>query len=194
MPKSLTVWITIKGFGIVNKAEIDFLEISCFFNDPEDVGNLISGSSAFSKTSLRESLYCKVVKTLNSKGNQSWIFIGRIDAEAEATILWLPDAKCWKWKWSHSVMSDSLRTHESQHAKSSCPSPIPRVYPNSCPLSLWCHPTILSSVIPFSSFLQSFPTSGSFLMSWLFASKCRSFSFSISPFNEYSGLISFRVE
>ena len=65
-------------------------------------------------------------------------------------------------------MSDSLWPHGLQHARLSCPSPTPRVYANSCPLSRWCHPTISSSVIPFSSCLQSFPASGSFLMSWLF--------------------------
>ena len=66
-------------------------------------------------------------------------------------------------------MSDSLRPHGLQHARSPCPSPTPRVYPNSCPLSRWYHPTISSSVIPFSSSLQSFPASGSFQMSQLFA-------------------------
>ena len=70
----------------------------------------------------------------------------------------------------HSVVSDSLQLHEPQHARPRCPSPIPRVYPNSCPLSRWCHPTISSSVIPFSSCPQSFPASGSFQVSQLFAS------------------------
>ena len=65
--------------------------------------------------------------------------------------------------FSHSVMSDSLRPHELQHARSPCPSLTPGVHPNSCPSSWWCHPTISSSVIPFSSCLQSFPASGSFL-------------------------------
>ena len=66
-------------------------------------------------------------------------------------------------------MSDSLQPHESQHARPPCPSPTPGVHPNSCPLSRWCHPTISSSVIPFSSCPQSFPASGSFPMSQLFA-------------------------
>ena len=77
-----------------------------------------------------------------------------------------------------------------------CPSPIPGVYPNSCPLSLWCHPTISSSVVPFSSCPQSFTASGSFQMSQLLSSrwpKCWSFSFNISPSNEHPGLISFRM-
>ena len=73
-------------------------------------------------------------------------------------------------QFSLSVMSDSLWTHELQHARPPCPSPTPGVYPNSFPLSRWCHLTILSSVVPFSSCLQSFPTSGSFQMSQLFAS------------------------
>ena len=67
-------------------------------------------------------------------------------------------------------MSDSLRPHELQHDRPPCPSPIPGVYSNSSPLSRWCHPTISSSVVPFSSWLQSFPASGSFQMSQLFAS------------------------
>ena len=73
-------------------------------------------------------------------------------------------------QFSHSVVSDSLRTHGLQHARPPCASPTPRVYSNSCPLSWWCQPTISSSVIPFSSCLQSFPASGSFPMSQLFIS------------------------
>ena len=65
-------------------------------------------------------------------------------------------------------MSDSLQPHEPQHARLPCPSPAPRVHPNTCPLSQWCHLTISSSVIPFSSHLQSFPASGSFQRSQLF--------------------------
>ena len=67
-------------------------------------------------------------------------------------------------------MSDSLWPHELQHARPPCPSPTPGVYPNSCPLSRWCHPAISSSVAPFSSCPQSFPASGSFPMSQLFSS------------------------
>ena len=73
-------------------------------------------------------------------------------------------------QFSCSVVSDSLRPHESQHARPPCPSPTPRVYPNSCPSSWWCHPAISSSVIPFSSCPQSLPASGSFPMSQLFVS------------------------
>ena len=73
-------------------------------------------------------------------------------------------------QFSRLVRSDSLRPHGLQHARPPCPSPAPRVYSNSCPLSWWCHPNISSSVIPFSARLQSFPASGSFPMSQLFAS------------------------
>jgi len=73
-------------------------------------------------------------------------------------------------QFSGSVMSDSLRPHESQHARPPCPSPTSRVYSNSCPSSRWCHPAILSSVISFSSCPQSLPASGSFPMSQLFTS------------------------
>ena len=84
-------------------------------------------------------------------------------------------------QFSHSVMVDSLWSHEPQHASSPCPSPIPRVHPNSCPLNWWCHPTISSSVIPFSYCPQSFPASGSFQMSQLFASGGQSIGVSASP-------------
>ena len=73
-------------------------------------------------------------------------------------------------QFSRSVMSDSLWPHELQHARPPCPSPAPGVHPNPCPLSWWCHTTISSSVILFSSCPQSFPASGSFQMSQLFAS------------------------
>ena len=94
-------------------------------------------------------------------------------------------SKCWTWadkklhKWvrcaafssvqsSHSVVSDSLWPHEPQHARPPCPSPSPGVHSDSCPSSQWCHPTISSSVIPFSSCPQSLPASKSFPMSQLF--------------------------
>ena len=73
-------------------------------------------------------------------------------------------------QFSHSVVSNSLWTHELQHSMLLCLSPTPRACSNSCPLSQWCHRTISSSVIPFSSWVQSFPASGSFQMSQLFAS------------------------
>ena len=73
-------------------------------------------------------------------------------------------------QFSYWVMSSSLRPHEPQHARPPCPSPTPRVHPNSCPSSQWCHPSISSCVVPFSSCLQSFPASGSFPMSQFFTS------------------------
>ena len=89
--------------------------------------------------------------------------------------------------FSHSVTSDSLWPHELQHARLPCPSLSPTVYSNSCPLSWWCHPVILSPVIPFSSCLQSFPASGSFPTSQHFASGGQNFgaldSASVLPVN-----------
>jgi len=81
--------------------------------------------------------------------------------------------------FSHSVMSDSLLPHGLQHTRLPCPSPTPGAYTNSGPLSQWCHPTISSSVIPFSH-LQSFPASGSFPMSKLFASGGQNIGVSVS--------------
>ena len=72
-------------------------------------------------------------------------------------------------QFSGLVMSNSFRPHESQHARPPCPSPTHGIHPNSCPLSQWCHPTISSSVVPFSSCPQSFSASGSFQMSQIFA-------------------------
>ena len=83
-------------------------------------------------------------------------------------------------QFSHSVVSDPLWPHGLQHTRPPCPSPAPGVYSNSCPLSRWCHPNISSSVIPFSSCLQSFPASGSFLMSQLVASGGQSIGVSAS--------------
>ena len=84
------------------------------------------------------------------------------------------------YQFSHSVVSDSLQLHEPQHARPPCPSSTPRVHSNPCPLSRWCHPTISSSVIPFSSCPQSFPASGSFQMSQFFASGSQSIGVSAS--------------
>ena len=83
-------------------------------------------------------------------------------------------------QFSHSVVSNSLWPHGLQHARFSCPSPTPRVYSSSCPLSQWCHLTISSSIIPFSSHLQSFPASGSFPMSQFFTSGGQSIGASTS--------------
>ena len=83
-------------------------------------------------------------------------------------------------QFSCSVVSASLWPHWLQHARPPCPSPTPGVYSNSCPLSWWCHPTISSSITPFSSHLQSFPASGSFQMSQFFASDSQSIGVSAS--------------
>ena len=83
-------------------------------------------------------------------------------------------------QFSRSVMSDSLRPHGLQHTRPPCPSPTPRVHPDSHPSSRWCHPTISSSVIPFSSHPQSFPASGSFQMSQFFTSGGQSIEVSAS--------------
>ena len=83
-------------------------------------------------------------------------------------MLWVLQAQVHQLSSAHSVMSDSLRPHGLQHARPPCPSPTPRAYSNSCPWSRWCHPTIASSVIPFFSYLQSFPASGSFPVSQFF--------------------------
>ena len=105
-----------------------------------------------------------------------------------------------KWssvQFSRSVVSDSLRPHEPQHTRPPCPSPTPRVHPNPCPSSQWCHPTISSSVVPFSSLPSIFPSIRVFSnksalhMRW---PKYWSFSFNISPSNEHPGFISFRMD
>ena len=109
----------------------------------------------------------------------------------------------YRYQFSHSGASDSLRPHEPQHARPPCPSQTPGVHPNPCPLSQWCHPAISSSVVPFSSCSQSFPASGSFPMSQLFTSGGQSIgvaaSTSVLPMNtqdwsplRWTGWISFQ--
>ena len=112
----------------------------------------------------------------------------------------------WWWKtannskvhsvqFSCSVVSDSLWSHGLQHTRPPCPLPTPGVHPNPCPLSLWWHPTISSSVVPFSSCPQSFPASGSFPMNQVFASGGQSIGVSAStPSKEHPGLISPRMD
>ena len=99
-------------------------------------------------------------------------------------------------RFSRSVVSSSLRPHGLQHTRPPCPSPTPEACSNSCPLSWWCHPTISSSVVPFSSCLPPFPASGSFPISQFFASDGQrigvSASASVLPMN--IGLISFRMD
>ena len=99
-------------------------------------------------------------------------------------------------QFSRSVVSDSLRPRELQHARPPCPSQTPGVHPDSRPSSQWCHPAISSSVVPFSSCPQSLPAAESFPMSQLRMRwpKYWSFSFSIIPSKEIPGLISFRMD
>ena len=100
-------------------------------------------------------------------------------------------------QFSHSVVSDSLQPHESQHARPPCPAPTHGVHSDSRLSSQWCHPAISFSVVPFSSCPQSLPTSKSLPMSQLFTwrwPKYWSFSFSIIPSKEIPGLISFRMD
>ena len=89
-----------------------------------------------------------------------------LETREREMLFWQP----WKLFFSHLVVSDSLRPHGMKHARLACPSTSPRICSNSCPLSWWCHPTISSSVSPFSSCPQSFPASGSFPMNVLFMS------------------------
>ena len=101
-------------------------------------------------------------------------YLGKQMRQSIASVSWsrvsaLTTLAC-SVQFSCSVVSDSLRPHEPQHTRPPCPSPTPGVHPNPCPLSRWCHPTISSSAIPFSSCPQSFPASGSFQMSQLFTS------------------------
>ena len=97
-------------------------------------------------------------------------------------------------QFNSSVMSNFLWLHGLQHSRLPGPSPTPGAYSNSCSPSWRCHPTILSSVVPFSSCLQSFSASGSFPVLHIRWPKYWSISFSISPSNEYSGLISFWID
>ena len=99
--------------------------------------------------------------------------------------------------FSHWVLFNNLWPHGLQHTRLPCPSPSPRACSNSCPLSRWCHPNSASSVNPFSSCLQSFPASGCFLVSQLFASESQSIGSSVSasllPLS-IQGWFSFRID
>ena len=120
-----------------------------------------SGSFSMSQffTSSGQSIRVSASASVLPMNIQDWFPLG-----LTGLISWLSSSV------SHSVMSNSLQAHRLQHARFSCPSPTPGGYSNSCPSGRWCHPTISSSVIPFSSCLQSFPASGSFPVSQFFTS------------------------
>ena len=162
-----------------------------------DVGNLISGSSAFSKSSWN--IWKFTVHILLKPGLENFeIYFASVWDECNCAVVWAFFGIAFLWDWNENwpflaqwplfssvqfscpVMSDSLWPHEPQHARPPYPSPIPWVHPNPCPLSRWHHPTISSSVIPFSSCPQSCPGSGSFQMSQLFTSGGQSIGVSAS--------------
>ena len=132
--------------------------------------------------SRSDATYFQIIVSFNS--NISWEFM------AVHFHLWCGIRTL---QFSHSVASDSFWLHGRQHTRPPCPSATPKVYSNSCPLSHWCHPTISSSVVPFSSSLQSSPASESFQMSQLFASGGQSTgvsaSTSVLPMNTRTDLL-----
>ena len=130
--------------------------------------------------------------------SEQWVNLP-LPEETEEVVLGIPTLSQYMMfssvQFSRSVLSDSLRPHELQHARPPCPSPTPRVHSTSCASSQWCHPAISSSVISFSSCPQSlkasvFSNESTFRMRW---PKYWSFSFIISPSKEHPGLLSFRT-
>ena len=131
------------------------------------------------------SKYLDYILNIRSRIQNSWFsqFFLLLEKNSQQNISWdktIFEFLLFSVQFSHSVRSDSLRSHGPQHIRPPCPSPTPEVYSNSCPLSQWCHPTISSSVIPFSSCLQSFPASGSFQMSQFFTSSGQNIGVSAS--------------
>ena len=121
-------------------------------------------------TCLLRNLYAGQEATVRTgHGTTDWFQIGKGECQGCILSLWLFNfyAEFSSVNFSRSVVSDSLWAHEPQYTRPLCPSPTPRVYPNPCPMCRWCHPTISSSVVPFSSSPQSFPASGSFQMNQL---------------------------
>ena len=124
--------------------------------------------------------YCLIPNSVTGANTRTSVCCPTRDfSQSHREVRHLKEAGC-SVQFGHLVMSNSLQTHGLQHARPPCPSPIPRVYPNSCPLSQSCHPTISSSVVPISSRLQSFPASGCFQMSQSFTSGCQSIGVSAS--------------
>ena len=105
----------------------------------------------------------EIIKNLGIWGQEARVRLGQWNSQYKIVFLTCPSVQ-----FSRSVMSDSSQPHESQHARPPCPSPAPGVHSDSCSSSHWCHPTISSSVVPFSSCPQSLPASESFPMSHLF--------------------------
>ena len=139
---------------------------------------------------LESPLDCKEIQPVHSEGDQPWDFFGRNDAKAETPVLWPPHAKSWligkdsdagrDWGQEEKGTTEDEMAgwhHWLNGLESGC---TPGVYSNSSPLSQWCHPTISSSVVLFSSCPKSFPASGSFPMSQLFAAGGQSFGVSAS--------------
>ena len=211
------LWSTVKGFDIVNKAEVyAFLELPCFFYAPTDAGNLISCSFAFSTSSLN--IWKFLVHILLKPHLENFQhYLACMWDECNCVVVWkfFCIAFLWDWNenWPFPVLWSLLsfphllayRVHHFnliiilgfssfssvqplshvwffvlQNTRLLCPSPTPRACSNSCPSSPWWHPTISSSVIPFSSCLQSFPASGSFPVSQFFPSGGQSIGVSAS--------------
>ena len=130
-----------------------------------------------SKTSLRANPGEGKDQDKTDCGRWEWMSVFHLDSSLRWWKMVVEGGRDGRWlqleafssvQFSHSVVSDSLRPYESQHARPPCPSPVPEVYSNSCPSSWWCHPNISSSVVPFSSCPQSLPAPGSFPMSQFF--------------------------
>ena len=118
-----------------------------------------------------------------------------VKASMRGTLFWGNISVQFSWvQCSHSVMSDFCDPHGLQHARLPCPSPTPRACSNSSPSSLWCHPTILSSAIPFSSCPQFLPASGSFPMSQFFTSGAKVLEFQLQSFQRIVRMISFKMD
>ena len=149
-----------------------------FFCDPMDCS--LSGSSVHGIFQARMLEWVAIAFSRGSSRPRDRTQVSGISCNGRYSSTEPPGKAYSSVHFSRSVVSDSLRTHESQHARPPCPSPTSRVYPNSCPLNRWCHPTISSSVVPFSSCPQSFPASGSFQMSQLSTSGGQSIGVSAS--------------
>ena len=127
----------------------------------------LSGSSVHGILQVRTLEWVAIPFSRISSQLRGWTLVSQI--AGRFFTIWATREELSSVQFSRSVMSDSLWPYESQHARPPCPSPTPRVHPDSRPSSQWCHPAISSSVVPFSSCPQSLPASESFQMSQLFA-------------------------